>query len=78
MQKLKKILSKILEIKPGKIDDNTSPKNVRKWDSFHGLILVTELENHYKVKFTIDDIIAVRNVGDIKKALKKYGVKLNG
>jgi len=78
MQKLKKILSKILEIKPGKIDDNTSPKNVRKWDSFHGLILVTELENHYKVKFTIDDIIAVRNVGDIKKALKKYGVKLDG
>ena len=77
MQKLKKILSKILGVNPAKINDNTSPKNVKKWDSFHGLILVTELENHYNVKFTMDDIIAVRNVGDIKKALKKYGVKFD-
>lgn len=77
MQELKKVLSKILGVKPGKINDKTSPDNVKRWDSFHGLLLVTELENHYKVKFTIDDIMAVRNVGDIKSALKKYGVKID-
>ncbi|MDD3905537.1 MAG: acyl carrier protein [Candidatus Omnitrophica bacterium] len=76
MKTLKKILSEVLGVSPNKINDNTSPKNVKKWDSFHGLLLVTELENSYKVKFSMDDVISVRNVGDIKKALKKYGVKI--
>lgn len=77
MKKLKKVLSKILGVRAGSINDLTAPANVKRWDSFHGLLLVTELENEYGVKFTMDDILAVRNVGDIKKALKKYGVKLN-
>lgn len=76
MKRLKEILSGVLGVSPNKISDNTSPKNVKKWDSFHGLLLVTELENSYKVKFSMDDVISVRNVGDIKKALKKYGVKI--
>lgn len=76
MKELKKLLSRVLKVKPSTINDRTSPENVKDWDSFHGLLLVTELENHYKVKFSMDDIMAVRNVGDIKKALKKYGVKI--
>jgi len=76
MKKLRKILSGILGVKPGRINDGTSPSNVKRWDSFHGLLLVTELENNYGVKFTMEDVLSVRNVGDIKKALKKYGVKI--
>ena len=78
MKELKKVLAKALGIKPNMINDQTSPDNVKAWDSFHGLLLVTELENHYKVKFTMDDIVSVRNVGDIRKALKRYGIKLEG
>lgn len=77
MKTLKKILSKVLNIRANKINDQTSSKNTKSWDSFHGLLLVTELENYYKVKFTMDDIISVRNVGDIKRSLKKYGVKID-
>jgi len=78
MKELKKVLAKALGIKPNMINDQTSPDNVKAWDPFHGLLLVTELENHYKVKFTMDDIVSVRNVGDIRKALKRYGIKLEG
>ena len=77
MKTLKKILSKVLRVSPNKINDRTSPQNTRTWDSFHGLLLVTELENHYKVKFMMDDIISIKNVGDIKRSLKKYGVKID-
>lgn len=77
MEKLKKVLSKVLGINPSKINEQTSPENVKKWDSLHGLILVVELENYYKLKFTMDDILSVRNVGDIVKTLKKYGVKFD-
>lgn len=77
MKKLKKILSKVLGISANKINEQTSPENVEKWDSLHGLLLVVELENYYKLKFTMEDILSVRNVGDIKKTLKKYGVKFD-
>ncbi len=76
MDKLNSILSKILEIKIEKITDDTSPENVETWDSFNGLMLVSELERSFDVKFTMDEVISVECVGDIKKALKKHGVKL--
>jgi acyl carrier protein len=75
MKKFKKILSKVFGTSPQKINDGTSPEDVKSWDSFHGLLLITELEHSYSIKFTIDDILSIRNVGDIKKNLKKYGVE---
>ena len=76
MKKLKKIISNVLKVSPAKINDQTSPANVKAWDSFHGLLMVTELEGRYKVRFTMEDVMAVKNVGDIKKSLRKYGVKI--
>lgn len=76
MGKLKQILAKVLEIDSATITDETSPQNTPSWDSFNGLLLVTELEKGFDVKFTIDEVVAVKNVRDIKKALEKHGVKL--
>ncbi|MFA6536534.1 MAG: acyl carrier protein [Candidatus Paceibacterota bacterium] len=77
MEKLNQILAKVLEIDPNSITDLTSPENTPSWDSFNGLLLITELEKGFEVKFTIDEVVAVKNVGDIKKALKRQGVKLD-
>ncbi len=76
MDKLRQILATVLAIDPAAITPETSPQNVPSWDSFNGLLLVTELEKGFGVSFTVDDIMAVKNVGDIVAALKKYGVEL--
>ncbi len=76
MDKLKQILAKVLEIDPGMITDETSPQNTPSWDSFNGLLLVTELEKGFNVKFTIEEVVAVKNFTDIKKALIGHGVNL--
>jgi len=77
MKRLKSILSNVLNISEEKINDETSPDNVDMWDSFAGLMLVTELESQFSIKFSMDEVVAVRNVGDIKEALKRHGVVLN-
>ena len=74
LEKLYNILSKILEIDIRKINSKTSPDNIEAWDSYNGLMMVTELELAFNVNFTMDEVIAVRNVGDIIKTLKKHGV----
>ena len=76
MKRLKAILSKVLGIEEDKITDDTSPDNVEAWDSFNGLMIVSELESNFNVKFTMDEVTAVKCVKDIKDALKRHGVLL--
>ena len=74
-KKLYTLLSEILEIKPEDISDETSPENTSSWDSFNGLMIAAELEKSSGVQFTMEDVLSVKKVADIKKILNKYNVK---
>ena len=74
---LYKIIAKTLSISESEINDESGPENVESWDSFNGLVLVDELENHFNVKFTISEITDVKNVADIKRHLKNHKVDLD-
>ena len=74
-KKLYTLLSEILAIAAEDITDQTSPGNTPSWDSFNGLMIAAELEKASGVQFTMEDVLAVKEVGDIKKALDKYQVK---
>jgi len=76
MKRLKKIISEVMHVTPGKITDKTSPESVRRWDSLRGLLLVNAIENNYNIKFTTRDMMSIKNVGSIKKILKKYKVRI--
>ena len=71
------IVAKVFSISESEVNDESSPENIESWDSFNGLVLVDELENHFNVKFTISEIIDVKTVADIKRHLKNHNVKLD-
>ena len=73
-EKLFEIVSRVFNIPINEINYESSPENIESWDSFNGLVLVDELENHFKVKFTISEITDVKNVADIKRHLKNHNV----
>ena len=75
---LYKIIAKVFSISESEISGESSPENIESWDSFNGLVIVDELENHFNIKFTISEIIDVKNVADIKRHLKNHNVDLNG
>ena len=66
-----------MDVPESEINDQTSPENIESWDSFHGLVLVDELENTFNVKFTIEEIADVQNVGDIKRHIKNHNIDLD-
>ena len=68
------IIAKVFSIPESEVNDQSGPENIESWDSFNGLVLVDELENHFKVKFTISEITDVKNVADIKRHLKNHDV----
>ena len=74
MKRMYSLLSKVLGIEESKINDETSPDNTESWDSFNGLVMVSELEKEFDVKFTMEEVVSVKCVKDIKECLKKHGV----
>ena len=76
-EKLIALISRVLDIDKNSISDLTSPENTESWDSFNGLVLVDELENHFNIKFSISEITDVKTVADIKRHLKNHDVSLN-
>lgn len=76
MKTVEEILSKVLNINSKTISNATKPEDIESWDSFNGLILVTELEKNFKVQFSLEEVAAVKKVGDIKKILKCHGINL--
>lgn len=76
MKTVEEVIAHVLHIDPSDITDASSPNNIENWDSFNGLLLVAELEKTFNVSFSMDEIVVVKNVGDIKSALKKHGVNI--
>ena len=76
-KKLSDIISKVFSVQISEINDESSPETIESWDSFNGLILVDELESNFNIKFSVSEIIDVKNVKDIKRHLNNHGVDLD-
>ena len=77
-EKLYNIISKVFSVPISEINDESGPETIESWDSFNGLILVDELESSFNIKFSVSEIIDVKNVKDVKRHLNNHGVDLNG
>ena len=74
LNKLYDLLSKLLEIDIKTITDETSPENTVTWDSFNGLLMVSELEELFSINFSIEEVYAVTCVKDIRDVLIRHKV----
>ena len=68
------IVAKVFAISINDVTDQSGPENIESWDSFNGVVLVDELENFFKIKFSISEITDVKTVVDIKRHLKNHDV----
>jgi acyl carrier protein len=59
--KLKKIVSEILEVEIERINDETSPQNTESWDSLKHIYLVTSIEEEFDVRFSDEEITEMLN-----------------
>lgn len=74
-KRLYELISRVLETTI-QLTDEITPEDIESWDSYNGLLLVDELEDEFKVKFTVDEVYDVKSIKDIKRHLKNHGVNL--
>jgi acyl carrier protein len=75
--KLYEIISGVMKIDISTISDELGPETIENWTSFNGYVLLNELETGFNVKFTIDEVIDVKNIADIKRHLTNKGINLD-
>jgi acyl carrier protein len=50
-EKIKTVVARVLEIDPSLVNEQTSPGNVRGWDSLTQMNLVAALEDEFAIEF---------------------------
>ncbi|HVN26449.1 MAG TPA: acyl carrier protein [Candidatus Paceibacterota bacterium] len=62
---LKKIFSSVLGISETAITGTTSPANTPSWDSMNAIVLITEIEKAFGVRFSYDEAMGVKTFADV-------------
>ena len=75
--KIYSIVSKVMNVPESEIGDQSGPESIKVWDSLNLYMLIDDIETEFNVKFILEEILEIKNVGDFKKQLKKHGVDIN-
>lgn len=78
INQLYNIIGQVMNVPVSLINNVSGPETIGSWDSFHGLILIDELETKFNVKFTLDEVLNTKTVRDIKRNMQNHGVLLDG
>lgn len=65
MNQLNGIFEEIIDQGPVHLSDATVPADVEGWDSLAHIQLVVAVEKQFDVKFTSEEILAWKNVGEM-------------
>ncbi len=76
LQKLNTIVARVFAIPESAVTDTASPQTVSSWDSYNALMLVSQIETGFAVTFSMDEVMEVKNIGDMKERLRCHGIEL--
>jgi acyl carrier protein len=66
-----------MEVEVTEINDESGPETIENWDLFRGLILFEELERKFNVKLTLNELLNIKKIKDIKGILSVRGASLS-
>lgn len=65
VNKLTPIFRKVFNDESVEVTDGLTANDVAGWDSLSHMLLITEVENAFAIKFKLKDLNKMRNVGDM-------------
>mgnify|MGYP001481650973 CR=1 FL=1 len=65
IKKIEEILTRILKHKNFEISDSLSADEVEGWDSLTHMLIITEVEKEFNIKFKLKELNKLQNVGSL-------------
>lgn len=78
MNKLKQVFAMVLGLEPENISGELSPDNCSSWDSLNSIVLITEIEKAFAIRFSFDEAMAVKNFAGAVALVKSKGGAIDG
>jgi len=74
MTDLHAVASEILKVSVSELSDESSPKNIKVWDSLKHIELVMAIEMNYGVQFAASEIMMIDSLGSARTLLQEKGI----
>jgi acyl carrier protein len=71
-KKIFKVISIALEVEESVLSEDTSIGDFPNWDSMGHLIIISELEKEFDIKFDPEDMMEFEDIGDMIEAIEGY------
>jgi acyl carrier protein len=71
---LVQLFAEVLEVNPAELNDDSSPDNVKQWDSLAGMKLVVAIEEKFNVKLSTKEILKMSTIGRARITLQNKRV----
>lgn len=70
LETITKSFVKVLEHDDFTLTESTTADDVDGWESVTHMMIITEIENTFKIKFKLIDLMGMENVGDLIKSIQ--------
>ncbi len=70
LNKIRKSFTKILEHSNFELNDNTTADDIDGWESATHIMIITDIEETFNIKFKLMDLMSMENIGDLVKSIK--------
>ncbi|MCT4643935.1 MAG: acyl carrier protein [Carboxylicivirga sp.] len=65
------IFRTVLKNQSLELGEATTAKDVEGWDSLSNIVLISEVEKHFDIKFKLREILKLKNVGELCQSIQK-------
>ena len=73
---LKEIFQDVFDDEDIVVDAETNSDTIEDWDSLEHINLVVAIEKAFGLKFSMDEVTGMKNVGEMVEIIKSRGTKL--
>jgi acyl carrier protein len=73
-ERVRQVVADVLGVETQVVADDFSRDNADTWDSLNHLRIVTALEQEFAITLSMDEIVAVRNVGQVIELIARRSV----
>ena len=63
-EKLNEIFQDVFDDDTLEVNENTTSEDIEEWDSLMHISLIMAIENAFGIKFTMDEVTGMQNVGE--------------
>ena len=71
LSKVNEAFVKVLEHNNFELKDDTTAHDVDGWESITHMMIITEIENTFNIKFKLMDLMNMNNIGDLITTIEK-------